>query len=171
MIFQSFSQLLQNNPSQHYSFESIAMQITPLNLFQFLPEVPHVDLEQRSAQGARFRWGKVVPAVGEWWGSTRGSPRAGSKQELEPGMVGGGASAVQQHGRRWQWRPRPRLRRGKLVMGRPREGSTGPGGLGVLGSAAQGRVRAARDEQQHAIDGMAVERARKQRERARRRRA
>ena len=128
-----------------------------------------MDLEQRSAQGARFRWGKAVPAVGEWWGSTRGSPRAGSKQELEPGMVGGGASAVQQHERRW-WRC-PRLRRGRLVMGRPRKGSTGPGGLGVLGGAAQGRVRAARDEQQHAIDGMAVERARKQRERARTRRA
>jgi len=56
-------------------------------------------------------------------------------------------------------------------MGRPWEGSTKPDGLGVLGGAAQGRVRAARDEQQHAIDGMAVERARKQRERARTRRA
>ena len=56
-------------------------------------------------------------------------------------MVGGRASAVQQHERRW--RRRPRLRRGRLVMGRPREGSTEPGGLGVLGSAAQGRMLAA----------------------------
>ena len=74
-------------------------------------------------------------------GKQRGSPRAGSKQELEPRMVGGGASAVQQHERRC--RRRPRLRRGRLVMGRPREGSTEPGGLGVLGSAAQGRMLAA----------------------------
>ena len=56
-------------------------------------------------------------------------------------------------------------------MGRPREGSTEPGGLGVLGGAAQGRMRAARDEQQHAGDGMAGQRVRKQRERARTRRA
>ena len=96
-----------------------------------------MDLEQRSAQGARFRWGKAVPAVGEWRGSTRGSPRAGSKQGV----------------------------------GRPQEGSTESGGLGVLGSAAQGRMRAARGEQQHAGDGMAGERARKQREHARTRRA
>ena len=84
-------------------------------------------------------------------------------------MVGGGASAVQQHERRW--RRRPRLRRGRLVMGRPREGSTEPCGLGVLGGAAQGRMRAARGEQQYAGDGMAGERARKQREHARTRRA
>ena len=55
--------------------------------------------------------------------------------------------------------------------GRPREGSTEPGGLVVLGSAAQGRMRAARGEQQHAGDGMAGERARKQWEHARTRRA
>jgi len=84
-------------------------------------------------------------------------------------MVGGRASAVQQHERRW--RRHPRLRRGRLVMGQPREGSIEPGGLGVLGGAAQGRMRAARDEQHHASDGMAGERARKQRERARTRRA
>jgi len=83
-------------------------------------------------------------------------------------MVGGGASAVQQHGRRWQrrprlrrWRQRPRLRRGRLVMGRPREGSTEPDGLGVLGGVVRGRVCAARGEQQHAGDGMAGERAQK----------
>ena len=84
-------------------------------------------------------------------------------------MVGGGASVVQQHERRW--RRRPHLRRGSLAMGRPREGSTEPVGLGVLGGAAQGRVRAARGERQHADDGMAGERARKQREHARMRRA
>ena len=70
-------------------------------------------------------------------------------------MVGGRASAVQQHERRW-WRC-PRLRRGRLVMGRPREGSIEPGGLGVLGGVARGRVCAARGEQQHAGDGMARE--------------
>ena len=80
-----------------------------------------------------------------------------------------GRRREQQHERQC-WR-RPRLRRDRLVMGRPWEGSTKPGGLGVLGGAAQGRVRAARDEQQHAINGMAVERAWKQRERAITRRA
>ena len=56
-------------------------------------------------------------------------------------------------------------------MGRPREGSTEPGGLGVLGIVVQGQMRAARGEQQHAGDGMAGEQAPKQRERARTRRA
>ena len=40
-------------------------------------------------------------------------------------------------------------------------GSARPGGVGALGGPAQGRVHAARGEQQHAGGGMARERARK----------
>jgi len=45
------------------------------------------------------------------------------------------------------------------------------GRTGVFGGAAQGHMGVARGEQQHASDGMAGERARKQREHARTRRA
>jgi len=56
-------------------------------------------------------------------------------------------------------------------MGRPWEDSARPGGVGALGGPAQGRVHAARGEQQHAGGGMARERARKFAERDGTRRA
>ena len=57
------------------------------------------------------------------------------------------------------------------ATGRPWEGSTGPDEVWALGGAAQRRVRASRGEQQHAGDVMAGERAQKQWECARTRRA
>ena len=62
------------------------------------------------------------------------------------------------------------LQRGR-TMGRPWKDSARPGGVGALGGLAQGRVHAARGEQQHAGGGMARERARKLMERAGTRRA
>jgi hypothetical protein len=90
------------------------------------------------------------------------------------GLVGVGATgeapAEVAAPRRRGWRRAAALQRGR-TMGRPWKDSARPGGVGALGGPAQGRVHAARGEQQHAGGDMARERARKLAERTGTRRA
>ena len=85
-----------------------------------------------------------------------GWPGEGWRREQH---LGGGGGGVRRRSGEWS------------TTGRPWEGSAGPDKVWALGGAAQRRVRASRGEQQHAASGMAQERARKQRERVRTRRA
>jgi len=75
MIFQSFSQLLQNNPSQHYSPESWTSQKGPCTSFYcFLGSLAAI-FGTEEAQGARFRRARS-PAARARWGRSKRRSRA-----------------------------------------------------------------------------------------------
>ena len=72
MILQTFSQFIAKEPLRHYSSKSIAMQIAPLDLLQFLHKVPGRKnrggggaCRPDSGEGARRRLGEVGEEIEE----------------------------------------------------------------------------------------------------------
>ena len=75
MIFQSFRQLLQNNPSQHYSFESWTSQKGPCTSFYCCLGSLAAIFGTEEALGAWFRRARSPAARARWGRSKRGLVR------------------------------------------------------------------------------------------------
>ena len=111
--FSKFQPNFQKDPVQHYSYESMTMQKTPLNLFLLLCGVPGRDVKQRSmGNGGSGDWG-CLSAARKGWRSTRdmratcgwarlelGWPEEGLRREQYPDGCDGSAPASSGEGGR-----------------------------------------------------------------------